>query len=518
MRSFYIITKWFTWTLIFVACTFGSSAQNVGIGTATPLEKLHVVGNIRSSTLAGVGNRVILADPNGTLIVAGAGLSPAWLTTGNSGTVAGTNFIGTLDAIDFVIKTGGSLAVNERLRALSSGQLIANSNAIFNGDVLSVYGTGYASSLNSLGNSVINGYLRATGTALYGENQDTSISSSGLYAIASTPGTGRASSIWGDNTSATGYAIRGQATNAGGGIGVIGFTAAQAGLQGQASGAGDGVRAYNTSAASGAGDGVFGYAAYGGGVSFSSAGVFGYNNMATGLGMIGGIGGGGIFALNAGAGGAFSGTKFGITAFVGKDSSMNAAAPPSAGGYFYCNNGAFAYVGARIAGTNYKVTGTGTAGTFVRDLNNEYRIMACPEAPEILFQDYGTGQLANGMAYINLDPILTKNILVDEAHPLKVFIQLEDECNGVFVTDKSATGFMVKELAGGVSNAKFSWSIVANRADEKDLNGNVISQNSNNRFVPAPAMESRSAKPMSTQLEQIEKPATAAPAAKQLKQ
>src|SRR6188768_4232202 len=89
-----------------------SHAQNVGIGTSLPLDKLHVVGNIRSTTLAGVGNRFVFADPNGTLIVTGAisaAGSPAWLVTGNSGlnggntTTPGTNFLGTIDAqnIDF---------------------------------------------------------------------------------------------------------------------------------------------------------------------------------------------------------------------------------------------------------------------------------------------------------------------------------------------------------------------------------------------------------------------------------
>ncbi len=71
-------------TLIFPAIfPFFSYAQNVGIGTATPLDKLHVIGNIRSSTLAGIGNRIVLADPNGTLIVATGATSPAWMTTGN---------------------------------------------------------------------------------------------------------------------------------------------------------------------------------------------------------------------------------------------------------------------------------------------------------------------------------------------------------------------------------------------------------------------------------------------------
>jgi hypothetical protein len=40
----------------------------------------------------------------------------AWSTTGNNGTTAGTNFIGTIDAKDFVVKTGGSAAGNERMR------------------------------------------------------------------------------------------------------------------------------------------------------------------------------------------------------------------------------------------------------------------------------------------------------------------------------------------------------------------------------------------------------------------
>lgn len=39
---------------------------NVGIGTTTPQTALHVVGNIRSSNLAGTGNRPVYADANGT--------------------------------------------------------------------------------------------------------------------------------------------------------------------------------------------------------------------------------------------------------------------------------------------------------------------------------------------------------------------------------------------------------------------------------------------------------------------
>lgn len=48
--------------------TTPSLNKNLGIGTETPQEKLHVVGNIRSSTLAGTGVRPVSADANGTLI------------------------------------------------------------------------------------------------------------------------------------------------------------------------------------------------------------------------------------------------------------------------------------------------------------------------------------------------------------------------------------------------------------------------------------------------------------------
>tara|TARA_R110000850_G_scaffold182360_1_gene307832 strand:- start:94797 stop:97034 length:2238 start_codon:yes stop_codon:yes gene_type:complete len=141
------------------------------------------------------------------------------------------------------------------------------------------------------------------------------------------------------------------------------------------------------------------------------------------------------------------------------------------GGYFYSggstSNSTYSYVGARRNGTNYKVLGTGTVSTIVDGINpNEKKTMFAAEAPEVLFEDYGTGQLVNGTATIQIDPIFSRNIHVSNEKPLKVFIQLEGDCNGVYVTNKSANGFTVKELQGGTSNVSFSWHIVANRADE----------------------------------------------------
>ncbi len=77
--------------------------------------------------------------------------------------------------------------------------------------------------------------------------------------------------------------------------------------------------------------------------------------------------------------------------------------------------------------------------------------------------------LKNGFAHIELDPILVKNITVNDKHQLRVFIQLEDneKCKGVIVKNKTANGFDVVELDGGNSSTPFMFQITANRADQQ---------------------------------------------------
>jgi len=187
-----------------------------------------------------------------------------------------------------------------------------------------------------------------------------------------------------------------------------------------------------------------------------------------------------VSVLAQGSGVAATGTYYGI--FGHATSSANG----SWGGYFSNGGAAYAYVGGRTGGTNYKIRGAGTVATIVKDENNNLVTLFCPEAPEILFQDYGTGKLINGYAHIDLDPSLSKNIYVDEEHPIKVFVQLEGDCKGVYVTNKTATGFDVVELQSGNSNVPFSWTITANRADDVDEAGNVISTHVGVRFPEGP--------------------------------
>ncbi|MFZ5376876.1 MAG: site-specific integrase [Patescibacteria group bacterium] len=55
----------FTSSEVYLSIAAGSG--NVGIGTTSASEKLHVVGSARISTLAGTGNRTVYSDANGTL-------------------------------------------------------------------------------------------------------------------------------------------------------------------------------------------------------------------------------------------------------------------------------------------------------------------------------------------------------------------------------------------------------------------------------------------------------------------
>lgn len=158
------------------------------------------------------------------------------------------------------------------------------------------------------------------------------------------------------------------------------------------------------------------------------------------------------------------------------------------GGYFDANTATtdYVFVGARNDNTSYKVLGGGSLSTMVEDRNGNNRILHATETPEILFEDFGTGKLVNGEAYVKIDELMSDHIFVDESHPMKVFIQLEGDCKGVYVTEKTKNGFKVKELQNGKSNVSFSWNMVANRADVLEKDGTIASKHVDVRFPIGP--------------------------------
>ena len=280
--------------------------------------------------------------------------------------------------------------------------------------------------------------------------------------------------VYGQSASATGFGVDGVNTNTNGtGLFAIGNNAAGTYL-GSGSGA----------AINGNGIGTFSIAK----TAASGVGIIGVGNNLTGS----------ILSPAVGCGVSGVGTQYGIWGIAtttvnttGTSTSTTNGAAASAGGYFEVDAAGvpqtWAYVGVReVAGAGglRKIIGPGTVNTIVKDLIGNRVALSCPEAPENLFQDYGQGQLINGKAHIIIDPIFAKNIVVNEKHPLRVFVQLEGDCKGVYVTNKTGTSFDVIELNGGNSNIPFSFSITANRADEQLQDGSWAKY-SEERFAPA---------------------------------
>lgn len=361
-----------------------------------------------------------------------------WSLTGNSGTSPGTQYLGTSDNQNLQIRTNATL----RMSVESDGQVIV--------------GTG-AAQTNTL--TTINAGPTQVGLFVNSSNS--------------------ARTIRALNATNTMFVIDGGNLDANGGRGVIGISANPA------------ANATST---------VMGVLGVGGRTTFTelpgeSIGISGQGTT-------------GLFARGVGKGagvdyatGYFEydqddnlGTSNGPFARIaGKDvnyftGTTTARRDVTYGGYFDANTSTtdFVFVGARNNGTSYKVLGGGSVSTMVKDEEGNNRILHATETPEILFEDFGTGKLINGEAYIAIDKLLSKHLFVDEKHPMKIFIQLEGDCNGVFVTEKTKNGFRVKELKNGKSNVSFSWNLVANRADVLDKNGNIESKHVDVRFPIGP--------------------------------
>jgi hypothetical protein len=87
--------------------------------------------------------------------------------------------------------------------------------------------------------------------------------------------------------------------------------------------------------------------------------------------------------------------------------------------------------------------------------------MSAIEAPQNWFEDAGAAELVNGKAVVALDPdfIQTVNSEMD----YKVFPVPNGDCKGLYVTNKTATSFEVRELGGGTSSIRFDYRIMALR-------------------------------------------------------
>ena len=184
-------------------------------------------------------------------------------------------------------------------------------------------------------------------------------------------------------------------------------------------------------------------------VATGGAGVLGYSAIASGNQHMGTLG-------------YYNSTSFGIGAYgIGT------------GGGIIVGNFDIGVVGWRANNANYSgyfngnhVIANGTKSASVGTTKGN-QLLYASESPEVWFEDFGAAKLVNGTCTINLDPLFLQTVFIDDAHPMHVFIQMEGEANDVFV-NKGTSSFEVKEKGNGISNASFSYRLVAKRLNFQD--------------------------------------------------
>ncbi len=140
----------------------------------------------------------------------------------------------------------------------------------------------------------------------------------------------------------------------------------------------------------------------------------------------------------------------------------------STSGYGVVCSGKFSQGGGAFEASPTSTTWTTNKPATVKLADGSKVKLFAEEAAEVYFNDYGEGRLSDGRAHIELDSKFLQTVTIDQAHPMRVFVQPADECNGMFVTNRSSSGFDVVELHDGKSNAGFIYRIVCKRKYYED--------------------------------------------------
>ncbi|HWG20185.1 MAG TPA: hypothetical protein VG225_06610 [Terracidiphilus sp.] len=105
---------------------------------------------------------------------------------------------------------------------------------------------------------------------------------------------------------------------------------------------------------------------------------------------------------------------------------------------------------------------SGTKSSVVPVANGTRRVaLYAVESPGVWFEDYGSGQLVSGVAEVTIDPAYAQT--VNTSTEYHVFVTPDGDCEGLYVTARTATGFEVRELHQGASNVAFDYRIIALR-------------------------------------------------------
>ena len=419
-----------------------SYAQNVGIGIAVPLAKLHVAGNTRVDNLAGVGNRLVGADNLGTLMNIAAGTNgqvltqtaggPAWQTAsawqilGNAGTNVATNFMGSTDNNAVAFRTN-----NIETMRMTTGQLV---------------GIGITAPTAKL--EVSSG---ATANAVFGHSNSVGayLGYEANFSLGVPPQNISGAGVWANNPAAGYTSIYAQSTGAATVAANISYSDVW-------------MASYNYT--------QNGSAAFNPSANYNQLNVTS-NTLGGFHSALRGYSNRGVTAGNPGYSIGVQGTSVAQNqdALGSVGESYSSSGGVSFGGYFSGSNYvgtnyAYAYVGGTANGgvTNRKIIGSGTVSEIIPTANHGRVTLTAPESPEYWYQDYGTVNMVNGQAHVDLDPIVAEIIVVDPSNPIRVFATPVNmlNFNGVTVMNQTATGFDLVELNGGNHSGRLEYQLI----------------------------------------------------------
>ena len=126
------------------------------------------------------------------------------------------------------------------------------------------------------------------------------------------------------------------------------------------------------------------------------------------------------------------------------------------------------YDGTCIMDVSGNLSCTGSKSAVVPvDAGSRMVALYAVEAPDNWFEDIGSGQLANGSAVVQLEPTFAQTVNSEvEYH---VFLTPNGDCKGLYVANKTAGSFEVRELGGGKASVGFDYRIVARRKGYEEI-------------------------------------------------
>ena len=83
------------------------------------------------------------------------------------------------------------------------------------------------------------------------------------------------------------------------------------------------------------------------------------------------------------------------------------------------------------------------------------------QSAENWMEDFGSGSLQAGIVVVRIDPSFAETIT--ESPDYRIFLTPNGDSKGLYVTNKTATSFEVRESGGGTASIAFDYRIVAKR-------------------------------------------------------